>query len=414
MPIRRVLRLPVALVLASIAAPRAAQPPSTPPAPRDDADRVIRRRVDLVTSDVIVRSRDGRFVADLKTNDFLVFEDGVRQQLVTLTMSHGGRIFNLAPAGGIRQDGVVLPAPGPPSDGPGRMFLLFIDDLHLDFRQTGRLRELLSRLATGLIRTGDMFGVVSSGPSSLAQDFTYDRSRLDAVIRRVAGSALLPSEILSAPQSAQGAAEVRHRAHVAFATVYDMLRGMARIADRRKSLIYVSSGYDFEAFPESRGRLEAERSGRGSAASGGSDPFAPGAYKFGHADLVGELAEVTRAANRASTSIYTIDPRGLVAGPDIDQPVSLTEWTRHVQSAQDTLRVLADGAGGFAIVNQNDLAAGLQRIDEETSDYYVIGYYSTNADPARRRRAIEIRVQRPDVTVKQRAGYVPAPGQRRP
>lgn len=130
--------------------------------------------------------------------------------------------------------------------------------------------------------------------------------------------------------------------------------------------------------------------------------------------MVGELAEVTRAANRASTSIYTIDPRGLVAGPDIDQPVSLTEWTRHVQSAQDTLRVLADGAGGFAIVNQNDLAAGLQRIDEETSDYYVIGYYSPNADPARRRRAIEIRVQRPDVTVKHRAGYVPAPGQRRP
>jgi hypothetical protein len=44
-------------------------------------------------------------------------------------------------------------------------------------------------------------------------------------------------------------------------------------------------------------------------------------------------------------------------------------------------------------VNSNDFAAALQRIDGETSDYYVLGYYSSNPDPLKKRRTIEIRVK---------------------
>ena len=44
-------------------------------------------------------------------------------------------------------------------------------------------------------------------------------------------------------------------------------------------------------------------------------------------------------------------------------------------------------------MNRNDFTAALKRIDGETSDYYVLGYYSTNGDPSKKRRTIEIRTK---------------------
>jgi hypothetical protein len=55
--------------------------------------------------------------------------------------------------------------------------------------------------------------------------------------------------------------------------------------------------------------------------------------------------------------------------------------------------------GGLAVVNQNDFDKALKRIDQETSDYYVLGYYSKNPDPLKRRRKIEVRVTRAGVNV---------------
>jgi VWFA-related protein len=67
--------------------------------------------------------------------------------------------------------------------------------------------------------------------------------------------------------------------------------------------------------------------------------------------------------------------------------------------------VLADLTGGFATVNRNDITASLKRIDAETSDYYVLGYYSSNPDLSARRRRIEIRVRRPGAQVQARTEY---------
>ena len=68
-----------------------------------------------------------------------------------------------------------------------------------------------------------------------------------------------------------------------------------------------------------------------------------------------------------------------------------------MQTTQSSLRVLADETGGKAIVNRNDFVTALKEIDSLSSDYYVLGYYSTNQDPLRRVRKIEVRVTRPDV-----------------
>ena len=63
-----------------------------------------------------------------------------------------------------------------------------------------------------------------------------------------------------------------------------------------------------------------------------------------------------------------------------------------MRKSQDSLRVLAEETGGIAVVNQNDFDKALKRIDAETSDYYVLGYYSSNPDPTKRRRQIEVKV----------------------
>jgi hypothetical protein len=85
-----------------------------------------------------------------------------------------------------------------------------------------------------------------------------------------------------------------------------------------------------------------------------------------------------------------------VAGGDIDEPVDPVEWEQHLRKSQDSLRVLAELTGGIAVVNTNDHTKALKRIDAETSDYYVLGYYSTNPDPTQRRRLIEIRLKKKD------------------
>jgi hypothetical protein len=57
-------------------------------------------------------------------------------------------------------------------------------------------------------------------------------------------------------------------------------------------------------------------------------------------------------------------------------------------------------------VNQNDFDKALKRIDADSSDYYVLGYYSNNPDPTQRRRKIDVRVTRPNVNVQSRKEYV--------
>jgi VWFA-related protein len=257
-----------------------------------------------------------------------------------------------------------------------------------------------------------MFGIVSTGPSSLAVDLTYDLKRLDQAINKISGAGLAPKDILDVPEGAQGPPEVRYRAHVAFSTAYDIMKTLESVHNRRKAFIYVSNGYDFNPFAQTRAKLEAERYGRPNGSddgSGTSDEYNPFMMtknnKFADADLVSELAELTRAANRANATIYTIDPRGLVGGPDLDEKVDMVEWQNYVRQSQDSLRVLAELTGGLAVVNQNDFDKALKRIDAETSDYYVVGYYSNNPDPRKKRRAIEIRVNRPDTSVQHRTEY---------
>src|SRR6266436_6146547 len=164
-----------------------------------------------------------------------------------------------------------------------------------------------------------MFGIVSSGPSSIAVDMTYDKTRLDEAIKKITGSEFKPSEIIQGPSGAGGPSEVRYRAHVAFSTVNDLLHNLESVHNRRKALVYVSDGYDFNPFQDARlglmdpnspfaqnefarnqNQINSQQSDSGSA---GIDPMASQQKQsetFADADLARELGELTRQANRSN------------------------------------------------------------------------------------------------------------------
>src|SRR5262245_39231066 len=236
------------------------QPQGVLTPPPQQTREVIRRSVDLVTSDVIVRDDQGLFVSSLSKADFDVYEDGVKQDLVTFVLTHGGRVINdiSAPPPPL-QAGILLPPPRPTNDASGRIFMIFVDDLHMDFNNTGRIRDLFKKVSKELIHEGDMFGIVSTGPSSIAIDMTYDRKRLDEAINKIAGNGLKPQEIIETPDGSQGPPEVRYRAHVAFSTAYDTLKNLEQVHNRRKAFVYVSDGYDFDPFSRSRAKEANDR-----------------------------------------------------------------------------------------------------------------------------------------------------------
>lgn len=392
-----------------------------PSAPAPDGQQspeqqVFRATVDLVMTDVIVRDDRGQFIADLQPGEFEIYEDGVKQEIASIELIHGGRAHSvMRPPPAPIQEGFILPPNRPTNDAAGRIFLLFIDDLHLDFQSTPRTRKLLQDMLADLIHEGDMFGIVSTGTSSISEELTYDRQILESAVSRISGGGLRPREIIESSQGSQGPTEVRHRAHVAFSTAYDLMRNLERVQNRRKAVIYISSGYDFNPFEQGRREELARRLHLESADELASDPFnavRESGQMLAEADLIRELAELTRAANRANATIYTIDPRGLVAGPDVDQEIDMRDYLDYVRETQISLRVLAEETGGIAVVNQNDFRRALRRIDAETSDYYVLGYYSSNPDPLKRTRRIEVRAARPGLDVNHRESYTlrPSPG----
>jgi VWFA-related protein len=398
----------VVLAMATGVALAAQGAPAQPPAGQQQQP-TFRRTIEFVTMDAIVRNDRDQFVADLTKDEFEIYEDEVKQNIQSMTLVHGGRVHNLlAPPPAPTQEGIILPPSRPRNDAAGRIFLIIVDDLHLDFRNTGRIRDLFRRISKNLIHEGDMFAIVSTGPSSIAVDPTYDRRILDDSIKKIAGNGLKPSDIIQGAEGAEGPSEVRYRAHVAFSTANDMLRQMEKITNRRKAVVWVSNGFDFDPFAQSRLGEDPVFGGRfGQTREEGQqtrDQFNK-SQVFADADLARDLGDLTRTANRANSTIYTIDPRGLVAGADLDEQLDPVEYGEHVRKTQDSLRVLAEETGGIALVNQNDFDRGLKRIDAETSDYYMLGYTSSNPDPTRRTRKIEVKVVRPGMRVISRTSY---------
>ena len=70
------------------------------------------------------------------------------------------------------------------------------------------------------------------------------------------------------------------------------------------------------------------------------------------------------------------------------------------------MRAVAEGTGGFAVLNQNDIGAGLKRILDDNEAYYLLAYEPVSPRRAGRFRSIKVRLPgRPDLVARTRTGY---------
>ena len=119
-----------------------------------------------------------------------------------------------------------------------------------------------------------------------------------------------------------------------------------------------------------------------------------------------DLREIYDTANRNNVAIYAVDPRGLPGFEfDINENIGLQTDSKYLTSTMDTLRTLAENTDGRAIVNRNDIAAGMKQITRDSSAYYLIGYNSAQAPTDGKFHEIKVRVKRPGVQVRARKGY---------
>jgi VWFA-related protein len=132
-------------------------------------------------------------------------------------------------------------------------------------------------------------------------------------------------------------------------------------------------------------------------------------------DNEGDYRRLLDRANRETVSFYPVDPRGLAV---FDTPIdavspsgvraggAVDEMGR-VRGRLETLKNLASATDGF-VSESNDFNASMKRIADDLSDYYLLGYNSTNAKLDGKFRKITVRVKRPGVQVRARRGYLAA------
>jgi len=129
-------------------------------------------------------------------------------------------------------------------------------------------------------------------------------------------------------------------------------------------------------------------------------------------DNQAQFQATTNAAIRANTVFYTIDSRGLVAlapmgnatqgspgGAAMFSGSGALAATTRFQASQDTIYALATDTGGKALLDNNDLSMGVQQAEASVSDYYLIGYNTTNGKLDGKMRRIKISLKE-DATAK--------------
>lgn len=369
----------------------------------------FRAEVNYVEVDAVVLDSQGRFVRDLRREDFQILENGKPQ-----TVSN----FALVEIPVTRQERPLFaPQAVEPdvrtnmSGAEGRVYVLLLDDVHTHMARSARVRLAVRQFIERNMGANDMAAVVhTSGRQDAGQEFTNNRRLLLQAVDKFMGKKIRSAtqekideyyrmrDMGRTDEAIRDPAEFErsYYARTVLDTIRNISQLLAGVSGRRKALVFFSEGidYDITDFMNSRDALT----------------------------VITETREAIAAATRGNVNIYSVDPRGLSsfgeegiemqvpADADPNLHLGMTGLMREGRLAQESLRVLADETGGFAAINSNDFATAFQRIVDENSTYYVMGFYPTNDRRDGTFRKIDVRVTRPGVTVKARRGYVASRG----
>ncbi len=415
-----VLVLLSSLVLAQQSAPPAQTPASKAP---QRPPVTFQLEVEYVEVNAVVTDAQGNFIRGLTREDFTIFEDGDLQEvaefaLVDIPIERAERPLysevEIEPD--VRSNERRF---------DGRVYVLVLDDLHTAALQSPRVRIAARRFIQRNFGSNDIASIIyTSGRTDATQEFTSNRRLLlesaDKFVGRKIRSQTLerldeeyrlrddgdqrdnargrPRSTVDDPLEMERGFHARN----ALETLRNVATWMTGIRGRRKALLFISEGIDYNIYEYSNYQSTINRSTR----------------------------EAVAAATRANVNIYSVDPRGLSGLGDVGIEIGSLAETNELANpanrlgptsmldtlrlAQDSLRVLSDETGGFAAVNSNDIAGAFDRIVRDNSSYYTLAYYPKNTERDGKFRRIEVRVSRPDVTVRARKGYLAPRGNDEP
>jgi VWFA-related protein len=394
--------------------PAAGQQPTGP-------QLTFRVETNYIEVDAVVTDGRGNFVRDLKREDFTILEDGKPQKvdafaLVDIPLERADPLLH-------RDDVVDPDVFTNERDFEGRIYLIMLDSYHVAPIRTQLARKVMRDFILNNMAVNDTAAVVHVGRTDISQEFTSSKRLLLNSVDKFMGQKLR-SGVLNKFEDVQGAVasdrqprdqDWSERIGMARATIESLgklSRYMMGIQGRRKSVLFVSEGLDFDTDDQ----VGMSRTG---------SPGDPYALALNTPTEATDVAAVNRdmqatleAATRGNVAVYSIDPRGLadasdelitIAGREVvpsgtNAEVPTKAMAEELRRAQGLLRTLSTQTGATPIVGTNNFADGFARIVQENSTYYMLGYHAGPKNDGKF-HDIAVKITRPGVQVRARKGY---------
>jgi VWFA-related protein len=387
-------------------------PRQTPSAPQPGNKAVpggkatIRSTVSLVEIDVQVTNRDGKPVKGLKQEHFSVTEDGKAQKISSFEYND---IEEVETAG--KGDEAPITVPLGTVTSPEeikavvrdhRMIVLFFDLTSLQSEDLLRSTRAAQKYLQEQMTPADLVAVVAFGNTlKVVANFTNDRELLEqAVDAMVPGHEAALSQLVDAATAADGETLVSEDTGAAFSaddTEFNIFN-----TDRKLAAVEALCEV-LEGIPGKKSIIQ----------------FTSGITQTGEENR-SELIAATNSANRSNVSIYSVDSHGLLTatpGGDASMGASggnamftgatVISQSQSRQDSRDTLATLAGDTGGRTFFDVGDLGKVFQTVQNDTSGYYLVGYYSSNTanDGAWRRVHVRVEPLPAGVHIRAREGY---------
>jgi VWFA-related protein len=384
--------------------------------PTDDKDDVVKITTNLVQVDAVV-TKDGKHVTNLKPEDFEIYEDGRRQEITSFAFISNvtSRERSVAPD----KTGADVPPDPVKLDVPHRIVAVVVDDLGLSFESMSQVRRQLRKFVTEQLQPNDVVAVIRTGGAvGTLQQFTNDRRLLTRAVDQLRWNPCSRMGVSVFPRFGQALTGFDWENCDPFddgtnKALHIILDGLARIPGR-KSLVFMS-----DDMPISKRQLDGAES---LTAVVSTVPIGPTSLNRGAA-----LQQIAEKAIRSSVVIYSVDTQGLqvtgltaadnVTGPPgigpekrknaLDDPAPPNSLMRQrsflLQTRREGAELLAKKTGGFQIANSNGFQ--LDRILEDQSGYYLLGYRPTEETFNRQFHQIKVKVKSSGLTVRTRSGF---------
>lgn len=418
----RFLVLPIALLCAgAVRGQGPASPKAASPA-RDETTTirgvVLRSETRLVQLNVIVETKKGRLIEDLKKEDFTLLDNGKAQNIALFSTESA----KAGAAGSPESDAKSVLAPNVfgnrlrhSDEPPGSVNVILFDALNTSFTDQAYARTQILSFLKQLQPQDHVAIYLLTNRLKVINEFTQDSKSLLEAIKRfqampslmLANASELPVSVadtgITDPKGAQRVANLLNDMHSKLSDVADAerveitARAIEAIANHvagipgRKNLVWISG-----AFPVSI-----------SFSSNDNSPVDSQAQNF-----TPQLERVARALNQSNMAIYPVDARGLLMGSASDASVAHPFSPYRPpgdmgigQSEQSTMELLANRTGGHAYYNTNDIKGAIRRTLGDSRFTYTIGYYPDHGNWNGEYHTIQLRAKKPGVVLRYRKGY---------